>query len=541
MRGQRRNGIQTWMFAYIFLFFIAMSVFMSLGSKKVKMDKGADGAYFKVLISEDNEDVAYLIHEYFDNNYKNAGVITDFDTTMGVIDTLNQENDYDAVWLSNSIWMYMLNGTSTVNNQKSTYITPIVYGIKESKAKELGFLNKEVYMKNILDAINNDEISFIMSSCTQTNTGASAYLGILSTLSGNPDVLQKSHIENPELLESLKKTFSKVTRASGNDKYTIEQFEIDNIDCIVTSECELIQLNEKRVTNGLEPIYAIYPVDGVSFSDSPIAYIDRNNQNKLDVYTGLKQYLTSEECINKLYETGRRAGYGGEINQEYTAKFNSEWGIINNKFISTVKYPSDKIIREAFSLYQTALKKPSITVFCMDYSGSMKGAGEEQLRNAFDNLMDDEYAQNNFIEFGDEDYIGFVAFSSEIIASSLEKSKDKDKLIETINELQPSGGTDMYKGLNASEVLIEDTMNSLGLSEEDYNLAIVLMTDGQSSTTNADAWQRARTYLRMPVFSITFGDASVGQLNAVSLYTGGQTFDGKRDLLKAFKTVRGYN
>lgn len=496
---------------------------------------------FNVLVAEDNRDIVYLIDEYMTLNYPDTTLNIDYDTTIGVIDRLNQDNAYDMVWLSNSIWMYMLDGTSTVNNQKSTYITPIVYGVKESKAKELGFMNKDVYMRDILDAINNDELSFIMSSCTQTNTGASAYLGIISTLSGNPNVLKNEDIQKPELLESLKETFSKINRASGDDKYTIEQFETKDLDCIVTYEYELIQMNQRRQELGLEPIYAIYPVDGVSFSDAPIAYVDRKDEKKFEVYTELKNYITSTECISKLYNTGRRAGYGWEIDSNYKKVFNSNWGIINNKFISTIKYPSDKIIKKSFSLYQTALKKPSITVFCLDYSGSMMGQGVEELRDAFDKLMDDDFANKNFIDFGDSDYIGYVAFSSDIRGSELVASNKKESLIESLNSLEPNGGTDIYIGMNTSEIMIMDKLKELGADESDYNLAIVLMTDGQSSDANLDSWKSAREGLSIPVFSITFGDASTWQLDQVSEFTSGQTFDGKKNLIKAFKTVRGYN
>lgn len=527
---------------WIILLSIASMILTScVGSSYSENNKHNDIDTFNVLVAEDNRDVAYLIEEYLMENYPDITYTVDYDTTIGVIDTLNQKNNYDMVWLSNSIWMYMLDGTSTVNNQKSTYITPIVYGVKESKAKELGFINKEVYMEDILDAINNDKMSFIMSSCTQTNTGASAYLGIISTLSGNPDVLKKSDIEKAELKDELKQTFSKLNQASGDDSYTMEQFEKKDLDCIVTSEYSLIQLNEKRQELGLEPIYAIYPVDGVSFSDSPIAYVDRKNTDKFEIYSGIKQYLTSEAAMKSLYKTGRRAGYGGEIHKDYRTVFNSEWGIINNKFISTIKYPSDKIIKDAFSLYQIALKKPSITVFCLDYSGSMDGEGEEELRNAIDNLMDDNFASRNFIDFGDSDYIGYVAFSSDIRGSKLVASNEKESLIESLDMLEPNGGTDIYLGMNTSEVMIMDKLNELGANESDYNLAIVLMTDGQSSDTNLENWKTARVGVDIPVFSITFGDASTWQLDQISIFTGGQTFDGKKNLIKAFKTVRGYN
>lgn len=43
-----------------------------------------------------------------------------------------------------------------------------------------------------------------MSSATQTNTGATAYLGFLATLAGNPEILKVEDLDNVELRENVK-------------------------------------------------------------------------------------------------------------------------------------------------------------------------------------------------------------------------------------------------------------------------------------------------------------------------------------------------
>ena len=45
----------------------------------------------------------------------------------------------------------------------------------------------------------------------------------------------------------------------------------------------------------------------------------------------------------------------------------------------------------------------------------------------------------------------------------------------------------------------------------------------------------------IPVFSIEFGEADPEELTKIDDLTNGKTFDGKSDLLKAFRKVRGYN
>ena len=70
------------------------------------------------------------------------------------------------------------------------------------------------------------------------------------------------------------------------------------------------------------------------------------------------------------------------------------------------------------------------------------------------------------------------------------------------------------------------------------------MTDGDSNTgASLGDFRRADAAAGrdIPVFSIMFGDAKPDQLNALATGTRGLVFDGRTDLIGAFKKVRGYN
>ena len=68
------------------------------------------------------------------------------------------------------------------------------------------------------------------------------------------------------------------------------------------------------------------------------------------------------------------------------------------------------------------------------------------------------------------------------------------------------------------------------------------MTDGRF---RGDISELERYYQDLnkdiPVFSIMFGDASDDQLNEISELTRARTFDGKDNLVEAFKNAKGYN
>ena len=55
--------------------------------------------------------------------------------------------------------------------------------------------------------------------------------------------------------------------------------------------------------------------------------------------------------------------------------------------LSPIKMPAADVLFECLNLYQTDFRKPSLTVYCLDYSGSMSGEGNEQLVQAMEQLL----------------------------------------------------------------------------------------------------------------------------------------------------------
>ena len=109
--------------------------------------------------------------------------------------------------------------------------------------------------------------------------------------------------------------------------------------------------------------------------------------------------------------------------------------------------------------------------------------------------------------------------------------------MDKITKTTVTGGTDIYTpAIEALEILDEEDMNT-------YNTSIVLMTDGESNYNRLDLLQKAYTKINkdIPIFSIMFGDADETQLEDIANLTNAKVFDGRTNLLEAFKQVRGYN
>ena len=69
------------------------------------------------------------------------------------------------------------------------------------------------------------------------------------------------------------------------------------------------------------------------------------------------------------------------------------------------------------------------------------------------------------------------------------------------------------------------------------------MTDGEGNIGTFNSLEKVYKSVNKerPIYSITFGQASYDQLNKMAELSNGKVFDGRNNLLDAFKTVRGYN
>ena len=114
-------------------------------------------------------------------------------------------------------------------------------------------------------------------------------------------------------------------------------------------------------------------------------------------------------------------------------------------------------------------------------------------------------------------------------------------LLHRILQSESGGGTNIY---TATGVAVEWIEREFADQLQRYFPAVILMSDGRSKGNLQDLEARLRrTSLGydLPIFSIAFGDADEEQLQEISQRMGGRTFDGRKDLVKAFRHAKGYN
>lgn len=465
-------------------------------------------------------------------------------TYQGSVDTMRAlqqgAEDYDAVWPASSLWISLGDKDHRVKYAQSVYSTPVVFGIRYSLAEELGFTQGQVSVSDLLEAIRQGKLSFCMTSATQSNSGAMAYLGFINALLGKDTAVTSQDLENQELQSQLTELLSGIDRSSGSSDWLKEMFVKSDYDAMVNYECLIISANQELESQGQEPLYVVYPYDGLTMADSPLGYLDHGDEEKEEAFLKVQEYLMSQEVQDQIQSFGRRTGYGS-INPENEQVFCRDWGIDTQKVLSSVALPSREVIQQALDLYQTQLRKPSLTVYCLDYSASMDGEGQRQLEQAMAQILIPQNARDNLLQPSEREKDIAILFDSGILAVyRVDQPTDAnmEELYEQICQTSLGGSTDIYRA--AMEGL--DLLKEFDL--ESYTPAIILLSDGMSNG-DTDFQDFARAYdqaqMDVPVFSILFGDAQEEQLQELADYTNGRVFDGTKDLIQAFRSVKGYN
>lgn len=497
---------------------------------------GSGGKTLRIVSGSENRELEPILEDFA----KSEGVRIEM-TYQGSLDIMRllegEELPYDAVWPASSLWLDAADTSLNLKHAESVSITPVVFGIRQSLAQELGLVGKEVSVGGLLEPIRGGKLRFCMTSATQSNSGASAYIGFLYALLGNPESLTSADLESERLRTQMTELLSGVDRSSGSSDWLKDMFLQGDFDAMVNYECLVIQANQELEAQGREPLYVVYPTDGLTIADSPLAYVDQGDGEKEELFLKLQEYLLSDEIQSAIQRTGRRSSYTG-VNEENRDVFREDWGLQPDRVLSPMKMPAQEVLFQALDLYQTEFKKPSLNVYCLDYSGSMAGEGNRQLEAAMEQLLIQSNAQEHFLQASSREVNILIPFSGEPmeVCTAQGNGVELEALNTTVQDLAPGGGTDMY----AAAVRGLEELKNYDLAQ--YTPAIILLTDGQSEGSFrafADAYEELGA--QVPVFSIMFGDADESQLEDLAELTNARVFDGREDLVGAFRSVKGYN
>lgn len=456
-------------------------------------------------------------------------------TLDGAEKIVSQQVPYDLAWFSQAKYLSLLQADKKIiQAQEKIAISPVIPAVKESLAKQWGWLNNsDVTWTQIAEKVKAGQFKYAMTDPTASNSGFSTVMSVQAAFSNKSDAITAQDVD----AEKLKNFFSGQTLTAGSSAFLTEAYVRDeaNLSGIFNYESELLKLNRNPQLK--EKLVLIYPKEGTVISDYPIILLAKE---KAADYQKVVDYLKSADFQTwMMTNTDRRP-----VNPAVALGTQFPKG-----FLIDLPFPNSlATVNEILFAYLNDRRKPSHSFFVLDLSGSMRGDRIEALKQAMNNLTgDDASITGKFAQFRNREKVTIITFNDsvmEIRDFNIDKEGVVTREIKAdVNNMQVGGGTAIFSALKTA---YEKAQLAMKVDPNRF-YSIVLMTDGLNR--DGISYEDFKTYYSnnpdyaggIRTFPILFGEASTDELNDLATLTGGKVFDSRKSsLAQAFKQIRGY-
>jgi Ca-activated chloride channel family protein len=461
--------------------------------------------------------------------------------TLDAIDQLNAGEQFDAVWVSHGKYLAMNPDLKArIAAQEKIMLSPVILGVKRSKAVALGWDRNDPTWKDIADAASAGRFTFGMTNPTSSNTGFTAVIGIAAALASNPDALTAADVSNP----ALKAFFQGQRMTAGSSGWLADAYAADpsKVDGIINYESVILSLNAGGRLG--EPLVPVYPKEGIITADYPLMLL---NGGKRADYDRLVEYLRSTAFQTRLSAATLRR----PVNAESQAA-----AAIPKRTLIELPFPGQpQVINGLLDAFLADVRVPSTSRYVLDLSGSMGQDGRiDQLKDAMNTLTGGGAGSlsSRYARFQNRERVGVIPFNREPMPTLLfdmgttpaENGATLASIRAAVGGMQPDGGTAIYDSVQRAMVELAEEKRK---EQASRYYTVVLMTDGENtdgmSLRALLRWRESQdeAVKSIRVFPIVFGNADAEEMASLAEATGGKAFEAKPGALaKVFKDIRGY-
>lgn len=456
----------------------------------------------------------------------------------------------DAIWPESRLWLGRLDPDDRARHVTVTGRQPVVLALKARIAQELGWSGRDdVTMAEIARAAKEGWFRLGIGSASQGSLGAATYLGLFPALSGAEAPLDAAMLETPETQDAVLDFLAQVDRTTPDGASLTDLLvgHPDHLDAMLTTEAQAIRANRLLAEAGGSALHVVYPADLPARLDSPIAFLPAPEADgaREEVFLALAAHLTNPDTAAGMVALGRRPALPGE--DLPAAMWNPDLGLQAGRSLPAETPPEPGLVSRALALYQTELRKPSLTVWLLDHSYSMGGAPLDRMREAMTQLLDGDAASEHLLQPSARDAAIILPFN-EIIADPIRVETatpvSLDRALRFLSEQQTTGAeSDVYYALYEAyqELARFDESGRLGR----YLPAIVLVTDAASAQDSREALLAHRQANplspQVPIIAIPLAEADRTELQDLATLTGGTVIDARDGLAPALRTAKAFN
>jgi Ca-activated chloride channel family protein len=395
---------------------------------------------------------------------------------------LGKRSSHDAVWALSPMWLDLGDRQEVIKHRRIMARSPVVWGVKKSKAERWGWTKTppttaEMFQKASSGALKG----LMMASASHCTSGALEYISMLYAAAGSPDMLKLRHVRDPSIQETVRSWLKSISRSDQSSVWITNDLvhKYDQHDAMINFQAEIIRANRELEAMGQEPLVQIVPREGTMLSQATLGFIPHNrgreNRKKEKFFLKLQRHLISSAVQRKFHMLGWLSGVSPKLNSRV---FRPDLGM--QASLTYFPLPTSNVIEEALEIYQTKLRKPSLTIFVLDVSGSMKGSRLKSLKEAMHQVLDPRLTKKYLLQPTAEDVTIIITFSKGIRHKWIMRGDDPQKLRsldKRVSSEVAQGGTYLFSALIEAYEEIQNHPEFL----RDHLPAILLLSDGKPS------------------------------------------------------------
>jgi Ca-activated chloride channel homolog len=501
----------------------------------------------RVLAGSELSDMAPILEKVAANT--GVRVALDFVGTLDGAEAVangSASTKYDAVWFSSNRYLTLLPEARTrISTQQKIMTSPVVLGLRDPVARQLGWAGKPVSWAQITAAAAAKQFTFGMTDPSASNTGFSTLISVAAALSGAGDALSAKDVD--AVAPRLRTFFAGQGLTAGSSGWLADAYVRratgaapgGAIDGLFNYESVLLSLNAAGKLPA--PLTVVYPSDGVVTADYPLTLLDTASPAARTAFAAVTTELRGPARQRDILTNTRRRPIDATVALPST---------MGDRTLIELPFPAQRdAVDDLLGSYQNTLRRPSRTIYVLDTSGSMRGARIASLKAALTALTGaDTSLSGRFARFRTREQVTLLAFNTAaadpIVVTVPPSGADAalTRIRTAVAGLTARGDTAVYDALDRAYDLVGSGATATGPIT-----SIVLMTDGEN--TDGSSYADFTTAFRarpaaaraVPVYPVLFGESANEEMTRLATLTGGRTFDARKaTLASAFKEIRGY-
>ncbi|MGB9739244.1 extracellular solute-binding protein [Chloroflexus sp.] len=430
-----------------------------------------------------------------------------------------------TVWSpSASTWLEVLkqetgNQNVAVSN-KPLVLTPVVIAMWKPMAEAMGWPNKPIGWKDILDLTNDPQgwgrfghpewgrFSWGHTDPEISTTALSTLIAEFYAATGKREGLTIADVQSEEATRFIRDLGRSIKHYGYNTlifSENMKKFGMSYISAFPMEEITLIDFNKFNPPQ--TPLVAIYPAEGTFWHDNPFIIMASANSDERDAAERFYEFLLSEESQRAAMSFGFRPA---NPDVPLTDPISPAFGVDPQGVQTVLAVPTAEVIVAIKNSWSLNRKRADI-VLIVDTSGSMEGDKLTMVKAGIETFL---------MRILPEDRLGLITFDStaRLVVPMAPLSDNRIALQDAVQAMRASGRTALFDAL----ILGKQVLDQLPTADDDRIRAIVLLSDGadNASQKSLDDIRTLFDESGISIFPVAYGsDADRQVLDAIAEFS----------------------